>query len=122
MRIFAILAMTFLMAMPGSYANETSEKIVCPLLYANGLKQKLPANTTDKFKHCALSCQLALRCDAMDTLSLGILKELWDLISPGNAEWEDLVADMEGTKLATSGEAETDKECNTQCLGIYGDL
>lgn len=102
-----------------SHAKASTKTILCPLYYANSLKKKLPSKTTDKFKHCALSCQLALRCSAIDTMNLGILKEVWDLVSPGNAEWEDIKADARGIRFATTKQAVTDKECNNQCNNIY---
>jgi hypothetical protein len=121
LRIFLVFILSAFMLWGQTFASEVDneELIICPLYHAKTLKPKLSQNTTDKFKHCALSCQLALRCSSMDTLSLGILKELWDLISPGNAEWEDLVADVMGINFATNGEATNDKECNYQCKKIY---
>lgn len=73
----------------------------------------------DKFMHCALSCQVALRCGGYETLSVGILKELWDLISPGNAELEDIEADLRGISLAINGVAINNKECIQRCDDIY---
>lgn len=102
-----------------SHAKAAPQSIVCPIFYANSLKDKLPTQTTDKFKHCAISCQLALRCSAMDTMNIGLLKELWDLVSPGNAEWEDLKADARGIRFVTMKQAINDKECNNQCHNIY---
>lgn len=104
---------------PLAQAKAERKMIICPLYYANSLKKKLPAKTTDKFKHCALSCQLALRCSAVDTMNLGILKEVWDLVSPGNAEWKDIEADAKGIRFAITKQAVTDKECNNKCNNIY---
>lgn len=102
-----------------AHAKASSESIICPIYYANSLKDKLPNKTTDKFKHCALSCQLALRCSAIDTMNLGILKEVWDLVSPGNAEWKDIEADAKGIRFAITKQAVTDNECNNKCNNIY---
>jgi hypothetical protein len=73
----------------------------------------------DKFMHCALSCQVALRCGGYESLSIGILKELWDLITPGDADIEDIKADMRGISLAINGVALNNKECVLRCDDIY---
>jgi hypothetical protein len=102
-----------------AHASAKSATIFCPLYHAQKLKNKLPAKSTDKFKHCALSCQLALRCSALDTMNLGILKEVWDLFTPGNAEWKDIEADATGIRFAITKQAVSDKECNNSCSNIY---
>lgn len=102
-----------------SHAKAEREMILCPLYYAYKLKDKLPQNAVDKFKHCALSCQLALKCSTIDTMNLGVLKEVWDLFSPGNAEWRDLEANAIGIRFAKTRQAVSDKECNNSCKNIY---
>lgn len=117
MKYFVILA--FLVALIPVKSTYAKEMFICPLYHANTLKKKLPVKSSDKFKHCALSCQLALRCSAIDTMELGILKEIWDLVSPGNAEWADLEADALGIKFTINKEATTDKECFNKCGDTY---
>lgn len=93
---------------------------ICALYYAFDLEDEIRAlGKNDKFMHCALSCQLTLRCGEYEALNIGILKELWDLIGPGNAEVEDLQADIKGISLATKREAVNDYECINKCNEIY---
>jgi hypothetical protein len=113
--LFLLFAVTGLQVQAAS----TNSLILCPLYHAVKLKKALPEPSTDKFKHCALSCQLALRCSALDTMALGVMKEVWDLVSPGNAEWEDLKADAIGIEFVLRKQAVSDKECNRQCKNIY---
>lgn len=116
--LFTFLVFTFL-SLQAFGAQDQQQTLFCPMVHAMSLKSKLPTDTSDKFKHCALSCQLALRCSALGTMHLGILKEVWDLFTPGNAEWEDLKADARGIRFAFDKRAVTDKECNQQCKNIY---
>jgi len=100
------------------YAKEAV--ILCPTFYYSSVKKTVEANGAhDKFKHCAVSCLLALRCPAVDVLELGILKELADMIGPGNSEMDDLKADYYGVGLVTSLKAKTDKACISQCHKLY---
>jgi hypothetical protein len=77
------------------------------------------ANDRDKFKHCAVSCYLALRCSALEVLAVGALKEFKDLFDDGNAEIADLDADRLGIRLVTSGKVDHDLECARQCTKRY---
>jgi hypothetical protein len=101
-------------------AEEKKTIPICSLYYASAVKKVVEANGHfDKFKHCSVSCMLTLRCPASDVLEIGILKELADVVGPGNAEMADLRADYKGVDLAASGKAKTDKTCMEQCHMIY---
>jgi hypothetical protein len=110
-----ILVLLGLTISTGAFSQE-KEIPVCSIFYAKSVKAKLlPSNTLDKYKHCAVSCMLALRCGALDSANIGILKEIWDLFTPGNAEIDDLKADLIGIRFKTTKMATTDKECNNRC-------
>jgi hypothetical protein len=90
--------------------------IICPMYYYSSVKTTVEANGQyDKYKHCAVSCMLTLRCPAIDVLELGILKELADTVGPGNAEIADLKADYYGVALVSNRKVKTDKACMLQC-------
>jgi hypothetical protein len=55
----------------------------------------------DKTKHCTLSCQLGIRCNSNTTLILGALKELKDLLGPGNFEFKDMYANYVGVSYSS---------------------
>jgi hypothetical protein len=114
-KLFTLIA---LLIASNLYAKEAV--ILCPTFYYSSVKKTVEANGAhDKFKHCAVSCLLALRCPAVDVLELGILKELADMIGPGNSEMDDLKADYYGVGLVTSSKAKTDKACISQCHTLY---
>jgi hypothetical protein len=76
-------------------------------------------NDYDKFKHCAVSCFLTLRCSSAEVLIVGALKEFKDLFDDGNAEMADLDADRYGIRLVTDQRATYDAECSRQCGSHY---
>ncbi len=97
-----------------------SSAAMCSLLFSVRLKPQVELpGVSDKWKHCALSCLLARRCGAEDSFLLGIIKELADTVGPGNAEWADLQADLNGVTLWLIGMGKTDQMCKDQCLSIY---
>lgn len=95
-------------------------KMLCSAFFAKRLKRQVErVESTDKWKHCALSCMLARRCGGNDSFMLGILKELADVVGPGNAEWADLVADSDGVMLWRLGMGRTDSMCKENCASLY---
>lgn len=73
----------------------------------------------DKNMHCTVSCMLTLRCYSSTVLTLGYLKELKDFFTPGNPEFQDIVADMLGIQLVLQKRAFNDRECFQQCDLYY---
>ncbi len=115
MRIFLFL---FTMVFSTSLLAK-EQLIICPALYYTSVKKVVEANGSyDKFKHCAVSCLLTIRCPAADVLELGIIKELADVVGPGNAEMADLEADYHGVKLGSIFKA-SDHSCLSQCHKAY---
>ena len=102
-----------------SSAHASSE-FICSIINGEKIYKELQRqNISDKAKHCTLSCHLALRCPSMEVWNLGVLKEIYDLFGPGNAEWADLEADRDGIVLATSRRARTTAECYRECRAIH---
>lgn len=96
------------------------EAVVCPMIYYSKVKTIVEKEGSfDKYKHCAVSCLLTLRCPAVDVLQIGVLKELLDVVGPGQAEMEDLEADYEGVALVTRKKVKTDKACISACHKLY---
>ena len=128
MKIIILIAMLANLAFSNTgtdYGNEKeiSERTgipICAIIQSQRLKDDIISlGKNDKFMHCALSCQIALRCGGYESMSIGILKELWDLISPGDADIEDLKADAKGIKLVLQRNANNDYECINKCDEIY---
>lgn len=74
---------------------------------------------TDKYKHCAMSCVLTLQCGRIEAGTVGVLKEIADLFTPGNADLKDLRADNAGISLVTRRYAENARECYVACRRLY---
>ncbi len=103
-----------------TFSAHAETVLICSTLHYSQVKKKVDAEGSyDKFKHCAVSCLLALRCSPVEVMQLGVLKELGDIFGPGNAEWDDLKADADGVKLVTSKKAKTDKQCFEGCHKLH---
>lgn len=109
-----ILIMSFVSSL--AFAKEAKTIPVCSLYYAKTVKAKLLKSDNDKYKHCAVSCMLANRCGSLDAFSIGALKEVWDLFTPGDADIKDLKADLIGVNFSWHKIAVNDKECNQRCI------
>jgi hypothetical protein len=106
-----------------SFAETRREKIVrCSLKHipaAQAWINEQYYNSYDKFKHCAVSCYLDLRCPRGQVGLVGILKEVKDAFGPGNAELADIKADFYGLKLVRKKLASTDEDCARKCDEKY---
>ena len=72
-------------------------------------------NRYDKFKHCAVSCYLTLRCRPGQVRAVGLLKEFRDSFGYGNAEVADIRANFYGINLAQKKIALRDEDCSRIC-------
>lgn len=84
--------------------------------YQNEVKRE---GSNDKFRHCAISCVLTRSCGPQEAMDLGILKEIADLFGPGNAELEDLTADMVGITIGMRRSVRTRPQCYDACAAYY---
>jgi hypothetical protein len=114
--LFKFLALMF-MFMSLAHANSHDKNLLCS--YRNIPQAQVwvdeQRNTYDKFKHCAVSCYLTLRCSAIQVRAVGVLKEFRDLLGYGNAEIADIEADFYGVKLAKKKIARHDEDCSRIC-------
>jgi hypothetical protein len=111
--IITILGFVFI---GSAHAGTSEEMPICSAYYFKTVKSKLIESNNDKYKHCAVSCMLAKRCGALDSYQIGILKEIWDLFTPGDADIKDIEADLIGIRLYTSNRKITDNQCNKKCI------
>ena len=96
------------------------EAIVCPLFFYSDVKKIAEARDSyDKFKHCAVSCMLTLRCPAYDVVQVGLLKEGLDYLGYGTPEAADMEANMDGVRLVTRKKVKTDKACLDSCQKLH---
>jgi hypothetical protein len=75
--------------------------------------------SNDKNRHCAVSCILTFRCFSTDVLAIGIAKEIYDMFTPGDADFKDIQADYRGIRLVLSGRARDKRDCYQQCDSHY---
>lgn len=111
------LTLIFLLLSIATTAFSKEKQIpICSIYYANSLIKKIEnVSVSDKAKHCAVSCQLALRCSFEDVLEIGILKEVVDAFGPGDCDYEDLRADYEGAYMGSYVRNMSDETCFSQC-------
>ncbi len=93
---------------------------VCSMYHLRQVKKEIEQHGQfDKFKHCGVSCLLSLRCPALDVMEIGILKELADMMGPGDAEFDDLKANFDGVELVLKKKVTSDKDCIKSCQKLY---
>jgi hypothetical protein len=56
----------------------------------------LPVN--DKYKHCMTAGEIYKECGPLSAYAASVGKEIQDMFGPGDADWEDLWADLDGIK------------------------
>jgi hypothetical protein len=64
------------------------------------LKDKLPADLPDKRAHCLAGGLIARYCSITEAYLAGAGKEVRDLLSQGDVEWQDWRADRAGISCA----------------------
>lgn len=118
MRKFFGALFIFLFMITSSHA--TNEKLFCGIRNGLNYKKEVDRFRNDKTKHCALSCMIAVKCPNASAYILGYLKEMWDLISPGDADARDIAANNDGIRV--SEDVDPDhlvSGCIESCLVIY---
>ncbi len=122
MRAVHILLLMYLalLASVNARADDETVQAACAMVYVPIFKKMYePLPQKDKFKHCAVSCGLTLMCGPAEATAVGVLKELFDLVGPGNADWADLKANRTGIRLALKSETQTTHDCDRQCSAAY---
>lgn len=118
MKLFTLFSLLF--SVSSIAAEEQNQWIACPLYYLKEVKKTVESHGDyDKYKHCAVSCMLTLRCSPADVMEIGLYKEIVDVFGPGNAEIADLRADSQGIRLALSRSINTDQQCIESCQKTF---
>lgn len=122
MRLFNIFIITFsfsINASPDQWSYKLKEdQILCAYHQATKISRVLNKSSLgDKTKHCIASCLIAKRCNATDAMTIGLLKEIKDLLGDGHAEVSDLKANYFGIRL--SHKITHEKQCREPCLLRY---
>jgi hypothetical protein len=118
MKIYLLIITSILLV---SSNVKAQDKFICSSFYAKSKAEKVRhyPGSRDKFKHCSVSCMLTLKCGSLDSFSIGVIKEIFDLLGMGTAEVDDIKANMEGINLAKKKIATDDDECMIECGVIY---
>jgi hypothetical protein len=77
------------------------------------LREKLPPDLPDKRAHCLAGGLIARYCSISEAYLAGAGKEVRDLLSRGDAQWQDWRADRAG--IACAGQAADDSAIATCC-------
>ena len=106
-------------------AEESSVAIpLCGILVGKAYKSEVEADSRkpDKYKHCSLSCVMTLYCGPMESMEVGILKEIYDALGFGTPDWKDIDADRVGVKIGVKQIANGDfsrESCYRSCGALY---
>jgi hypothetical protein len=111
-----VLTLFGVLFIASSQASNHEKAPLCSAFYFKSVKAKLLESTNDKYMHCAVSCMLAKRCGALDSYQIGVLKEVWDLFTPGDADLKDIEADLIGIRFYTQNRKISDSQCNQKCI------
>ena len=75
--------------------------------------QHFPVN--DKYKHCVVAAEIYKQCGSVTSYAASVGKELQDTVGPGNAEIEDISADIDGINCASNPQCnESPSDCCKQ--------
>ncbi len=126
---FLIFVSLTLAAPSGAWAEDRAEEAsaafpVCGLIVGKAYKSEVETDTAkpDKYKHCALSCVMTLYCGPGDSMSVGILKEVYDALGFGTPDWKDIEADKAGIRIGMKQIANVDfsrSSCYRSCSSLY---
>ena len=98
-----------------SVLANSSESSSCAYREAKKLRSiYLNKKYRDKSLHCIISCRMAHKCGKVGSWSIGIVKEIADLLGMGNPEMADIKANNYGIKL--SGQISNAYQCDDYCL------
>lgn len=97
-------------------ARASEQKIFCASYYAFYYKKQVEKLPNDKAMHCTMSCYLAVKCPREEAALIGYLKEFWDIIGPGDFDYNDMRANKEGIKLSKYNSL---PYCKSACLKKY---
>ncbi len=105
----------------GQSSRLDAKRLRCTVSHLDQAKKwsETQVNRYDKFKHCAVSCYLSLRCPRREVLAVGVMKEFYDAMGYGNAELADLIADLKGIKIVKKKQAKHDGDCVQLCDQMY---
>jgi hypothetical protein len=96
------------------------EMIICASYYAYRHKPYVESlEGSDKLKHCTMSCAIANTCNDFETYQLGLIKEIVDLFTPGDADLNDIKANIQGIKLSRKHKFSNIYQCHSACKRYY---
>ncbi|ATH08472.1 hypothetical protein BIY24_11080 [Halobacteriovorax marinus] len=96
---------------------QAKDKFLCSALTLYKYRSLVPKTEFDKVKHCTYSCIMAKKCGALESWSVGIAKEIADLLGMGTPDLEDIAANKLGIRL--SKKIDHINECLPSCRELY---
>lgn len=103
---------------PFSWAM-AQDKLVCSVYFAYKYKPLVEHFNNDKAKHCALSCLMSKECFLGETFTLGLIKEVADLLGYGKPDLADIEANLVGMRMAYS---QNNVDCLSACQKKFPEI
>lgn len=104
-------------------SKDLSEDLFCAYTEAMRIKDDVQKSVQpfarDKYVHCTISCTVGVKCGITSSAILGVAKEIYDLFGPGNAELEDLLADVLGLRISRRASVYNLETCSSACKYYY---
>lgn len=95
--------------------------IGCAYVMAQALTPSFPPGTNDKFKHCVVSCKIQITCGPIGAAAAGVGKEILDVFGPGDADFGDAIADLDGIVCGFKSRRDPQcSNCDSCCEGTKG--
>lgn len=122
--LIGFILLTMSTARGASVESSSAAIPVCGMIVGKTYKSEVEADARkpDKYKHCSLSCVMTLYCGPMESMEVGLLKELYDALGFGTPDWKDIEADQAGIKVAMKQMAHGDfsrASCYRSCNVLY---
>ena len=104
-----------------SASAQSQENLFCA--YKAAIKYKDIVKFTnfarDKYRHCTISCIVGIECGVTSMAIVGVAKEIYDVFGPGNAEWKDLLANINGLRFSQRDNINDLSACSNKCKSYY---
>lgn len=109
-----LIILIALITIPQVFAED---KLVCSLYHAYLYKYEVRKLENDKQMHCSMSCLIARKCDNLEVVAIGFIKEFVDALGYGTPDPDDIKANLKGIDFAKK--ASKKNQCYSYCKKVY---
>ena len=83
------------------------------------IKEEIAPMAYDKYVHCAVSCSVGVICGSTSSAFIGLAKEAYDIVGPGNLEYSDMLANFKGISISMNNQVNSVSACSHACKQAY---